>query len=63
VMRSLGGTHVGEFWRSRDGRVVIWRHCDAVFELLCEGVRVMPVCRFESVCAYVWAEFPPEGFQ
>lgn len=53
---------IGEFWRSADGRVVIWRHCDVAFELLCCGVAVMPVGRFEPICAYVWAEFPPEGF-
>lgn len=49
----------GVFWRSADGRVEIVRHCDGVFELLCEGVPVMPPSRFEPISEYVWAEFPP----
>lgn len=49
----------GVFWRSVDGRVEIVKHCDSVYELLCDGVAVMPPCRFEACADYVWAEFPP----
>jgi len=47
------------FWASPDGRTQIIRHTDTVFELTRDGVLVMPVGRFEPICYYVWAEFPP----
>lgn len=52
----------GVFWASPDGRTEIVRHCDAVYELLCDGEPVMPPGGFESAANYVWAEFPPPGF-
>lgn len=53
---------IGIFWTSQDGRTVILRHCDVAFELVHDGIQVMPIGRFEPICRYVWAEFPPQGF-
>lgn len=49
----------GVFWRSADGRVEIIRHYEGLYELVCEGVAVMPPCGFDLCASYVWAEFPP----
>lgn len=49
----------GVFWKSPDGKTQIIRHCDRVFELMHDGVKVMPTSTFERLTAYVWAEFPP----
>lgn len=53
--------HMGEgvFWTN--GRVTLYRYCDGVFELFCEGVPVMPVGPFERLNAYLWAEFFLDG--
>lgn len=45
----------GVFWER--GRVQMIRHCDIVFELLCDGIPVMPVGSFERINQYLWAEF------
>lgn len=52
-----GHTGPHSFWTSPDGRLEIYRHTDGVFELLCEGVQVMPIGKFETICDYLWAEF------
>lgn len=62
-MNSIGGTVIGVFWASGDGRVVIFRHCDSVFELIVDGEQAMPINRYEPIANYVMAEFPPDGFQ
>ena len=48
----IGG---GPFWTN--GRLEIYRHCDRVFELRCNGEQVMPIGSFERINAYLWAEF------
>ena len=49
--------HVGEgvFWSN--GSLELYRYCDGVFELRCDGVQVMPIGSFERVNAYLWDEF------
>ncbi len=49
--------HIGPdvFWTN--GRLMIFRHCDSVFELFCNDVAVMPINTFEKINAYLWAEF------
>lgn len=49
-------------WSWNSGRVSLVKHCDSVFELLCDGIPVMPVGSFEKLTAYLWAEFFIEGF-
>ena len=43
------------FWKN--DRLTLMRHTDGVFELICDGVRVMPLGSFESIVSYLWAEF------
>lgn len=43
------------FWTN--GRSTLIRHCEGVFELLHDGVLVMPPGPFEKVNAYLWSEF------
>jgi len=51
----MGNVGPGEMWRK--GRVSIYRHCDSVFELLCDGEPVMPIGNFHQITAYLYAEF------
>ena len=45
----------GTFWKK--GKLEIYRHCDGVFDLLCNGIQVMPTGRFEQINLYLWSEF------
>lgn len=53
--------HVGEgvFWTN--GRLELYRYCDGVFELRCNGTQVMPIGTFQQVNSYLWAEFNAMG--
>lgn len=55
--------HVGPSTLWRVGKLEIYRHCDGVFELLCDGNRVMPVGTFEQINRYLWGEFYIPGFK
>lgn len=51
----VGHIGPGVFWTN--GRLEIYRHCDRVFSLLCDGVQVMPNGTFEQIDRYLWSEF------
>ena len=52
---TFGHTGPAVFWSN--GRLVLYRYCDSVFELFCDGISIMPIGTFEKLCAYMWAEF------
>ena len=47
----------------KQGRVEILKHCDAVFTLEIDGIQEMGPTNFETICRYVWWEYPPQGFE